>query len=147
MMIKCIGMSTLFSLLLWSATITTAAAILSPDTVDDDCMDTKDKCAIWAQQGDCRERPVRMLWDCPKSCNICDLRNRTTDFGFRQECKGRESSKVASVLRESILYMNSDKVMDMDAGDFLQCVNYHESCSHWKVWGGTYNQSIHVVFF
>jgi hypothetical protein len=130
-MIKGIGM-TLLSLLLWSSTTSTVDVLAD----DNNCVDTKEKCPIWAAKGDCRQRAGRMLWRCPKSCNICDLQDRTTDFGVLQECRGREAHLVAPAIRESIVYMNSDEVMDMDAEDFLECVNQHESCSHWKVWGG-----------
>jgi hypothetical protein len=126
-MTKFVGMK-LLSLLLWS----TATAILA----DDNCADAQEKCPRQAAAGDCLTRPRSMHRFCPKSCKICDLQDRTAAFGVRQECKGREAATVAPAIRESIVYMNSDAVMDMDAEDFLQCVNQHESCSHWKVWGG-----------
>ena len=135
-MIKKLLRMTLVSLFLWSSAATTTT-LDDDDDDDDECVDAREKCPTWAEAGDCRERAERMLMLCPKSCHICELQNRTTYFGVRQECKGREAHIVAPAIQESIVYMNSDKAMNMDAADFLQCVNEHASCSHWKTWGGT----------
>ena len=50
------------------------------------------------------------------------------EFGVKQHVAGQDSYEVSKKIRESLTYMNSDTVLDLEAEVFLKCVNQESSC-------------------
>ena len=103
---------------------------------ENECKDLQSGCIEWQEAGECQRDPQKYFRICPRSCNLCSLMDKTQDFGVRQTVGGRHSYVVSQIFRDSLAYMNSDQVFNLEPQTYLNCVNNHESCSHWAHLGG-----------
>lgn len=37
-----------------------------------DCKDDNNMCMLWASKGECAKNPFYMVYNCQKSCRVCD---------------------------------------------------------------------------
>ena len=91
----------------------TTAATEDGEEVED-CRDQHDQCNFWAKAGECKNNPKYMLYNCPVSCQSCninkaaeaeayrELADQTELYGDRQEIPNQ---LVADRTREVITYM------------------------------------------
>lgn len=126
------------------AKVSSAAAV-----ADDSCVDSHDKCPLWALKGECVNNPTYMHKNCRLSCGTClkpverDLSNSeeanelilaTTNFGNKQIASGDERARTLTVIEESVSYMKNE-IDDLPANIVSQCLNRHDLCSFWAAIG------------
>jgi hypothetical protein len=60
-------------------------------TNKNDCVDTEDRCAFWANSGECKDNPGYMIRNCMKSCNVCHT-GKTIEELIAEQQKEREEN-------------------------------------------------------
>jgi prolyl 4-hydroxylase len=113
------------------------------------CPNEHESCDDWASAGECDTNPKYMQQYCKKSCGLChgegsvDVLSRTrnkelqktTSFGVRQVIEGDLAEEVALRVMETIAYMESEIVLQLDEEIRIQCQNRNELCAFWAVHG------------
>ena len=120
-----------------------AMALLSmPETllaqeeyVYEECKDVRRACRSTAKEGNCKRQPELMHRVCPESCKVCELMDRTQEFGVKQELVGFDAFKVSKRVKETQKYIDSDFVLNLPPEIFLNCWNRHAQCSRWALAG------------
>ena len=119
------------------------------DNSNETCVDDSESCEYWASVGECDSNPNYMQHYCKKSCDFCHLQVATTNdnqknyieqekatsFGIRQRIDGARSDEVVARLLESIAYMESETVLQLDESTRAKCQNQEELCTFWAVHG------------
>jgi prolyl 4-hydroxylase len=134
---------------------------LEPATSDDGigtdltCIDENESCGFWAGAGECDANPNYMHQFCKKSCKVCnskvpvlkkiakttsrketsDEQEQTKSFGVLQSVEGAKKDDALKRVIESIAYMASDTVVELDESIRAKCQNRHELCAFWAVIG------------
>jgi prolyl 4-hydroxylase len=132
-----------------------------PATESDDdpsCVDEHENCGFWAQIGECDNNPNYMKVSCQKSCKTCnkkvvpqaasvgsvgkktdgkhlEIQRQTEALGVIQSIEGEQREEVATRVQESLAYMQSDTVLELDEAVRSKCQNRHELCAFWAVIG------------
>lgn len=96
-----------------------------------------------------------MHFNCAKSCGTCEkvqksskprglqsqeLLAATEQFGKRQKAQGGEEAATLALIKESLDYMQSDRVMSLPQKFREGCRNTHELCSFWSVVGALHGR-------
>ena len=132
---------------------------------DPTCIDGHENCGFWAGAGECQANPNYMKQVCRKSCKSCSgsgnaaaaasvistarqttttataqvgttaEQQKTTLFGTLQTIKGARSDEVVQRVKESIAYMESDSVLELEESLRSKCQNRNELCAFWAVIG------------
>jgi prolyl 4-hydroxylase len=122
---------------------------------DPTCTDEHENCGFWAGAGECDANPNYMKQYCKKSCKACkmnlnrvlptrtkkatgaisDEQQKTTEFGSLQTIEGARKDEVLQRVKESIAYMESDSVLELDESLRTKCQNRNELCAFWAVIG------------
>jgi prolyl 4-hydroxylase len=114
------------------------------------CVDENEGCDYWASVGECDTNPNYMHQFCKKSCDACHIdialvkdhrkkeiidHGKTTSFGIQQIVDGAQAVEIASRILDSIAYMESDMVSQLDESVRAECQNRNELCASWAVLG------------
>ena len=76
------------------------------------------------------------------SCKVCELMERSKEFGAKQDVKGWDSYHLAKIVKESQKYIATDKVLNLEPEIFLNCWNRHSECSRWADLGECVNNEL-----
>jgi hypothetical protein len=130
------------------------------DETDPTCTNEHENCEFWAGAGECDANPNYMKQSCKKACKVCssskvpvvnkavtgnsksastkvtsEEQQKTTSFGILQTVEGSKKDEVMIRVTESIAYMESDTVSELDESIHSKCQNRHELCVFWAVIG------------
>jgi prolyl 4-hydroxylase len=131
------------------------------DTTDPDCTDGHENCGFWAGAGECDANPSYMKSVCKKSCKTCagnvvaaaaaattkvtattkkttvttEEQQKSATFGILQSIEGARKDEVRQRVIESIAYMESASVLDLEESLRTKCQNRNELCAFWAVIG------------
>ena len=134
-------------------------------SADPSCIDEHENCAFWAKVGECDKNPNYMKQSCKKSCKTCgkkavemqatplknmdekyaDIQRQSHDIGVIQNVEGAQQAEVAALIQESIEYMQSDAVLELDESIRAKCQNRHNLCSFWAIIGECQNNPAYMV--
>ena len=115
------------------------------------CRDENESCGYWTSVGECDTNPNYMHQFCKKSCQSCNIDDvvvvtkdrptpsfeqpKKTTFGVMQAMNGERANEVVVRVTESIAYMESEIVLQLEESIRTQCQNRHELCAFWAVLG------------
>ena len=126
-----------------------------PDDDAPPCVDGNESCEFWAGAGECVNNPDYMKVHCQKSCKACNLnvvlpkaprktksdatpseeQQATTSFGVLQTIEGARKDDTLQRVKESVKYMESNDVAELDESLRTKCQNRNELCAFWAVIG------------
>jgi prolyl 4-hydroxylase len=101
----------------------------------DKCKDKRRACEQSAQDRQCLKNPDVMYRLCPLSCKVCEMMERSEEFGVKQDMLGWESYSIYKVVKQIQQYIGSDKVLELKAEIYLNCWNRDKDCSMWALQG------------
>lgn len=126
------------------------------ESADPTCVDGHENCGFWAGAGECDANPSYMKTVCKKACKTCSVnlanvqsttrkttatatisaeQQKTTLFGSLQTVEGARKDEVLQRVKESIAYMESESVLELDESLRAKCQNRNELCAFWAVIG------------
>mmetsp|Transcript_512 Transcript_512/g.767 ORF Transcript_512/g.767 Transcript_512/m.767 type:complete len:514 (-) Transcript_512:113-1654(-) len=131
------------------------------------CVDTNEKCAEWADGGECDVNPSYMLYSCRSSCKTCDLdekelkslaehkrklhlvggdeRMLETPYGITQTMTFESNSDIKEVMKKMEAYIDTVVNVDPEYEDVYEsCKNRDPNCLRWKIEGRCSEETIQL---
>jgi hypothetical protein len=102
--------------------------------VEDECVDNKESCEVWASKGECEKNSAFMIKNCKKSCFVCPITE--VDMGVEQIITPGDESTIRKLLEKTEDYLRNVTGKDYETIRLLHlCKNKRAQCAQWAVKG------------